>query len=149
MLFSALSEGEAYWEASFEAANYKGGMMVRPCSIDSSSDLIFEVRIVTMETIGCNCFHYSAMLTRSPDGNFIQSRPRDSIIVEDEREPELHTVRFQSFGSRASSLGASQPSGTIVRKTVSWKGGFTCVSVPDALAMRTALEFAGKTIMCI
>ena len=52
-------------------------------------------------------------------------------------------AHLASLSSRATSLGASSPSPSVVAMALHRKGGVRCVSVSDERAMEAALRFTG------
>ncbi|KAJ7581119.1 tryptophan synthase beta subunit-like PLP-dependent enzyme [Mycena floridula] len=112
------------------------GGIIRGCK-DSGWD---DVPIVTLETIGSNCFHHSLLLNSNASSRFARSLPSYVETVRDDKE-KVALAHFRSLPSRAAgSLGASSPAARVVRMTLDREGGVCCVSVPDELAMQ-ALNF--------
>jgi L-serine/L-threonine ammonia-lyase len=96
---------------------------------------------VTLETIGSNCFHYSAALNRS---ELEQPLPNYISQVQD-AETGLNLAHFDSFHSKASgSLGASQPAAQVLKMALARTGSVISASIPDELSMHAASAFSGK-----
>jgi len=66
---------------------------------------------------------------------------------------DVTIAHLPAITSRASSLGARSPAPGVVRlgldRKKSTKGGLTVVNVPDELAMRAAVDFAGMSLFLI
>ncbi|KAI0670919.1 tryptophan synthase beta subunit-like PLP-dependent enzyme [Trametes maxima] len=91
-----------------------------------------DVPLVTAETHGSNCFYQTLSLNEGP---FAGDAPR--------RSGTPSTVaHLTHLTSRASSLGASSPSPTVVRKALDRKGGVRSVCVTDEMTMQAAVHFA-------
>ncbi|KAK7042122.1 PALP domain-containing protein [Favolaschia claudopus] len=98
-----------------------------------------SVPIVTLETIGSDCFYHSMALNRC--GDSVKLPPGVSAIRDDANNVKL--AHFSFFSSKASgSLGASEPVAGVVRKALDRKGPVTCVTVPDELSMHAGYSFA-------
>jgi len=68
---------------------------------------------------------------------------RDGISTYHDKQYRVNLVRLPEITSVVSSLGLSTPDAGAVRMALNRMGGVRCALVPDALAMRTALSFAG------
>ncbi|THH14332.1 hypothetical protein EW146_g5987 [Bondarzewia mesenterica] len=96
-----------------------------------------DVPIVALETFGSNCFYQSIMANRFPS----RQVPEGTSVRLDEQN-NVKIAYVHSLSSRASSLGASEPSAGVVKFALERKGGVRCVTIPDELSMQTALLFA-------
>lgn len=93
--------------------------------------------------MGSDCFYYSVLLNRDENATL----PPDVSKVIDEKTG-LKLAHFESFTSRAvTSLGASQPSSTVLQMALRRKGGIRNITVSDRLSMDAALRFAGREKM--
>ncbi|KAI1792580.1 tryptophan synthase beta subunit-like PLP-dependent enzyme [Ganoderma leucocontextum] len=106
-----------------------------------------DVPLVTVETHGSNCFYQSLSLNEGPFYGGVSSRPRpDGTTTEHCEEHNVTLAHLSKLNSRASSLGASSPSGAIVKKALDRSGGVKSICISDELAMQTTLSFAGIQI---
>ncbi|KAJ8515516.1 hypothetical protein ONZ45_g7063 [Pleurotus djamor] len=104
-----------------------------------------DVPIITMETIGSNCFYHTIQLQRNPT----HILPQDVVPIENE-EDGLKLAFFEKFSSRASgSLGASSPAPGVVKMALGRAGGIKCVSIPDELGMKAGLLFTDEHKMLV
>ncbi|KAF4576879.1 hypothetical protein EYR40_001128 [Pleurotus pulmonarius] len=104
-----------------------------------------DVPIVTLETIGTDCFYHTMRLNRDPSHDL----PADARAVKDD-EYGLALAFFHRLSSRASgSLGASSPAPGVVKMALERKGGVRCVTIPDELAMQAAMDFADDHKMLV
>ena len=104
----------------------------------------FLVPVVALETIGSNSFHHTMVLNKYPTSNFPIPAVNKSENIHDEHS-DVHLVAFHAFDSKASgSLGASTPAPGVVSMALHRSGPLTNVSIPDSLAMQTALNFASE-----
>ncbi|EEB95743.1 hypothetical protein MPER_05239, partial [Moniliophthora perniciosa FA553] len=60
-----------------------------------------DVPIITLETIGCNCFHHSFLLNTDASSDFATKLPPSTTKVHDEGE-NIDMVHFHEFSSKAS-----------------------------------------------
>ncbi|KAH0584238.1 L-serine dehydratase [Termitomyces sp. J132] len=94
-----------------------------------------DVPLITLETIGSDCFFHSISLNSGRFNSVKKLLPPDVNVVED-LEHGVTLAHFNKFSSRASgSLGASQPSPRVVKMALSRSGNVVCASVPDELSM--------------
>jgi len=101
-----------------------------------------NVPIVTLETIGSDCFYKSMALNGKRFNSQDKTLPPGIDLVYN-KEHSVHLAHFQSFSSRASgSLGASEPAAGVVKMALQREGGVKTASVPDELSMETLLSFA-------
>ncbi|PIL23788.1 hypothetical protein GSI_13538 [Ganoderma sinense ZZ0214-1] len=102
-----------------------------------------NVPLVTVETHGSNCFYQSLSLNEGPFAGSTASRaPPEGTSVEDCKEHNVTLARLAKLNSRATSLGATSPSGAVVKKALDRNSGVKSICIPDELAMQTALCFA-------
>ncbi|KAG5727582.1 L-serine dehydratase [Termitomyces sp. T112] len=95
-----------------------------------------DVPLITLETIGSDCFFHSISLNSGRFNSVKKLLPPDVNVVED-LEHGVTLAHFNKFSSRASgSLGASQPSPRVVKMALSRSGNVVCASVPDELSMQ-------------
>lgn len=100
---------------------------------------------MTVETHGSNCFYQSLSLNEGPFSGSVLSRPlSEGTTAEYCQEHNVTLARLAKLDSRATSLGATSPSGAIVRKALQRGGGVKSICIPDGLAMQTALSFASE-----
>lgn len=100
--------------------------------------------MVTLETIGSDCFYHSMSLNNGRFNTEQKTLPPDVELVHDS-EHNVDMAHFLKFNSKASgSLGASLPAEGVLRKALDWKGGVKSISVPDELSMEAAALFAGE-----
>ncbi|KAJ7632391.1 tryptophan synthase beta subunit-like PLP-dependent enzyme, partial [Roridomyces roridus] len=98
-----------------------------------------DVPIVTVETIGSDCFYHSMVLNRQGPDVVLP----DGFTVVHDQEHNVKLAHQQSFSSRASgSLGASSPAAGVVKLALERPGRVICVTVPDELSMQAACAFA-------
>jgi L-serine/L-threonine ammonia-lyase len=117
------------------------------------------VPIIGVETHGSACFYHSVQATRGdesqlPLGTAVKEvRMPDALqaysVRRSTRQDEaiegraVRVAHLKSLSSRATSLGASSPSASVVQMAVHRKGGVRCITVSDERAMDAALRFAG------
>ncbi|TBU32290.1 tryptophan synthase beta subunit-like PLP-dependent enzyme [Dichomitus squalens] len=102
-----------------------------------------DVPLVTVETHGSNCFYQSLSLNEGPFSGDVSSRlTPEGTRAEYCREHNVTLAHLANLTSRASSLNASSPSATIVKKALERRGGIKSVCLPDEMAMQAALYFA-------
>ncbi|KAH9053868.1 tryptophan synthase beta subunit-like PLP-dependent enzyme [Lactarius vividus] len=95
------------------------------------------VPVVALETHGSACFYHSVAANRSP----ADDAPTGVTL----RTNDTHGVRVAhvtELKSKATSLGASEPSAGVVRAALDRAGGVKCVTVPDEVTMQLAGAFA-------
>ncbi|KAM5539099.1 hypothetical protein V8D89_007322 [Ganoderma adspersum] len=104
-----------------------------------------NVPLVTVETHGSSCFYQSLFLNEGPFSDNVLSRlPSEGTSAEYCQEHNVTLARLAKLNSRATSLGATSPSGAVVKKALDRSGGVKSICIPDELAMQTALSFAGE-----
>ena len=97
------------------------------------------VPVVALETHGSACFYHSIAANRA----LIGDAPAGVAL----RTDDTHGVRIAHVAelkSKATSLGASEPSAGVVRAALRRAGGVKCVTVPDEVTMQLAGAFAGE-----
>ncbi len=95
--------------------------------------------MVALETHGSACFYHSVAANRAP----ADDAPAGVTL----RTDDTHGVRVAHVAelrSKATSLGASEPSAGVVRAALDRAGGVKCVTVPDEVTMQLAGAFAGE-----
>ncbi len=103
------------------------------------------VPLVAVETHGSNCFYQSLSLNEGPFPGSVSSRaPPEGTATEHCEEHNVTLAHLSKLNSRASSLGASSPSGAIVRNALDRSGGVKSICISDELAMHSTLSFAGE-----
>ncbi|KAH9057147.1 tryptophan synthase beta subunit-like PLP-dependent enzyme [Lactarius deliciosus] len=96
-----------------------------------------DVPVVALETHGSACFYHSVAANRTP----ADDAPTGVTL----RTDDTHGVRVAhvtELKSKATSLGASEPSAGVVRAALDRAGGIKCVTVPDEVTMQLAGAFA-------
>jgi L-serine/L-threonine ammonia-lyase len=107
---------------------------------------VAEVPIVTLETIGSDCFFHSMSLNNGRFNSLNPLLPSGVDIVHD-KENDVKLAHFNGFSSKASdSLGASQPSARVVKMALERQGKVECVSIPDELSMQSLASFTGMLL---
>ncbi|EIW60594.1 tryptophan synthase beta subunit-like PLP-dependent enzyme [Trametes versicolor FP-101664 SS1] len=102
-----------------------------------------DVPLVGVETHGSNCFYQSLSLNDGPFVGEAASRAiSEGTKAEKNVEHGVSVAHLSSLPSKATSLGASSPSGAVVKKMLERKGGVRSVCIPDEMAMQAALNFA-------
>ncbi|ETW85554.1 hypothetical protein HETIRDRAFT_438326 [Heterobasidion irregulare TC 32-1] len=96
-----------------------------------------DVPIITLETHGSSCFYQSVMANRFSS----HTLPNGTSVRYDEKN-DVKLVHIHNLTSKASSLGASEPSGGVVKMALERKGRVKCVTIPDELSMKTGRLFA-------
>ncbi|KAH6918906.1 tryptophan synthase beta subunit-like PLP-dependent enzyme [Coprinopsis sp. MPI-PUGE-AT-0042] len=108
-----------------------------------------DVPMVTLETIGSDCFYHSMSLNNGRFNGERKTLPPNVELVHDS-EYNIDMAHFLKFNSKASgSLGASLPAEGVLRKALDWKGGVKSISVPDELSMEAAALFADNQKMLV
>ncbi len=103
------------------------------------------VPLVTVETHGSNCFYQSLSLNDGPfSGSVVSRPPPEGTSAEYCEEHNVTLANLAKLDSQATSLGASSPSGAVVKKALDRRGGVKSICIPDELAMQTVLSFAGE-----
>jgi L-serine/L-threonine ammonia-lyase len=101
--------------------------------------------MVTLETIGSDCFYHSMSLNSGRFNSEQKSLPPNVELVHNE-EYNVDMAHFLKFSSKASgSLGASLPAEGVLSKALNWKGGVKSISLPDELSMEAAVLFSGES----
>ncbi|CAE6515699.1 unnamed protein product [Rhizoctonia solani] len=115
-----------------------------------------HTQVIALETIGANCHHLSILAnTNNPIGQ--RYIPDDvavsthSALTPDAKRAEVAVAKLPAITSKAASLGASSPSQLVLEMGLARRdratenpakfGRLTPVSIPDELAMRSALGF--------
>lgn len=108
-----------------------------------------DVPIVTLETIGSDCFYQSITMNGSGFNKDAKSLPSGVELVHNS-EYKVDMAHFNGFSSRASgSLGASQPSAAVLRMALERTGGVRSYTVPDELSMESLIKFADDHKMLV
>ena len=106
--------------------------------------LVFSVPIVTLETVGSDCFYQSITMNGSGFNKNAKSLPHGVELVHNS-EYKVDMAHMNDFSSRASgSLGASQPSAAVLKMALERAGGVRPYTVPDELSMESLIKFAGE-----
>lgn len=137
------------WYAASYAASHRTNVPV----------IFSPVPIIGVETHGSACFYHSVQASRGNESQLPSGATVKDVTVPDALQAysikrstrgdeaiEDRTVRvayLASLSSRATSLGASSPSASVVQMAVHRKGGVRCLTVSDERAMEAALRFAG------
>jgi len=108
-----------------------------------------DVPIVTLETIGSDCFYRS--ITMNGSGFNKESKVLPSgVELSHNTEHNVDMAHFRGFSSRASgSLGASQPAAAVLRMALDRPGGVRSYSVQDELSMESLVKFANDHRMLV
>ena len=107
--------------------------------------MAFLVPLVAVETHGSNCLYQSLSLNEGPFVGDVESRPPpEGTAAQYCSEHEVTIAHISKLTSRATSLGASSPSGAIVKMALQKTGGVKSVCVPDEMAMQATALFAGE-----
>jgi len=105
---------------------------------------VFSVPIVTLETVGSDCFYQSITMNGSGFNKNAKSLPHGVELVHNS-EYKVDMAHMNDFSSRASgSLGASQPSAAVLKMALERAGGVRPYTVPDELSMESLIKFAGE-----
>jgi L-serine/L-threonine ammonia-lyase len=105
------------------------------------------VPIISLETLGSNCFYSSISL--NSDWEDMKGVPQDIEVVQDETHG-VKVAHLKKLSSRATSLGASWASPGVIKKALGRKGGLKCVCISDTMSMNAAVLFAGMSfILCV
>ncbi|KXN82538.1 L-serine dehydratase/L-threonine deaminase [Leucoagaricus sp. SymC.cos] len=103
-----------------------------------------DVPIVTLETIGSDCFYRSITMNGDGFNKEMKVLPPGVELVQDESN-NLNIAHFNGFSSKASgSLGASQPAAGVLKMALERTGGVRSYSIPDELSMEGVVKFATK-----
>jgi hypothetical protein len=98
-----------------------------------------------METQGADAFYYSILSSES--ASFIPP-PDRGITTQFSTEHGITIATLPSVTSCVTSLGSTSVAGTAVKLAVerraSGRGGLTCATIQDEVAMQTCLELAGE-----
>ncbi|KAF9533662.1 tryptophan synthase beta subunit-like PLP-dependent enzyme [Crepidotus variabilis] len=101
-----------------------------------------DVSIGTVETNGCDCFYQSLSLNANRFNSVERKLPEGVSLVHDSTHG-VYLAHLSSFSSKASgSLGASQPSGGVVKMALERTGRVLTHRVPDELSMEALIAFA-------
>ncbi|EKM82988.1 hypothetical protein AGABI1DRAFT_69092 [Agaricus bisporus var. burnettii JB137-S8] len=101
-----------------------------------------DVPIMTLETIGSDCFYQSIIMNGTGPNVEAKKLPPGVSFVHHEGL-DLNLAHFNEFSSRASgSLGASEPSAPVLKMALDRPGGVYSYSIPDALSMEGLVKFA-------
>ncbi|KAI0253969.1 tryptophan synthase beta subunit-like PLP-dependent enzyme [Lactifluus subvellereus] len=109
------------------------GGVIRGCS-DVGWD---DVPVVALETHGSACFYHSVEANRGCTG----TTPAGVALRTDDT-CGVRIAHVTEIKSKATSLGASEPSAGVVRAALNRSGGVKCVTVPDEMTMQLAGAFA-------
>ena len=93
------------------------------------------VPVVALETHGSACFYHSVAANRAP------TEPPAGVTL---RTDGVRVAHIAELKSKATSLGASEPSAGVVRAALDRAGGVKCVTMPDEATMQLAGAFAGE-----
>ena len=95
--------------------------------------------VVALETHGSACFYHSVAANRAPtdDGP-------TGVTLRTDSTHGVRVAHIAELNSKATSLGASEPSAGVVRAALDRAGGVKCVTVPDEVTMQLAVAFAGE-----
>lgn len=100
---------------------------------------------MAVETHGSNCFYQSLSLNKGDSVGTVQSRPPcEGTEAEYHSELDVAVARLSKLTSRATSLGASSPSPSVVKMALEREGGVKSLCVSGEMAMQTATSFAGE-----
>lgn len=97
--------------------------------------------IVALETHGAACFSHAISINA---GGWLHELSDDLASVSYEEEYNVKIAHLKELRSKASSLGATAASAGVIRKALDHTGGVICGTIPDELAMSTAILFAGE-----
>ncbi|TFY83456.1 hypothetical protein EWM64_g569 [Hericium alpestre] len=103
-----------------------------------------DVPIITLETHGSNCFYQSIQANRNPSWT-----PPDNVTTRHDDDHDVKLAHLHRLTSKATSLGATEPSAEVVRMALDRTGGVKCVSIPDELAMQVAGSFVDDHKMLV
>ena len=95
--------------------------------------------VVALETHGSACFYHSVAANRAPtdDGP-------TGVTLRTDSTHGVRVAHIAELNSKATSLGASEPSAGVVRAALDRAGGVKCVTVPDEVTMQLAGAFASE-----
>jgi L-serine/L-threonine ammonia-lyase len=96
------------------------------------------VPVVALETHGIACFYHSVAANRTP------TEAPAGVTLRTDHTHDVRVAHIAELKSKATSLGASEPSAGVVRAALDRAGGVKCVTVPDEATMQLAGAFAGE-----
>ncbi|OCH95647.1 tryptophan synthase beta subunit-like PLP-dependent enzyme [Obba rivulosa] len=102
-----------------------------------------HVRLVTLETLGSNCFYESLALNPGVFSGAARA-PHENVTVVHDEVHDVQVAHLAKLTSQATSLGAPAPSAGVVKMALQHKGGIKSVCIPDALAMQAGMRFADE-----
>ncbi|KAN0141336.1 Tryptophan synthase beta subunit-like PLP-dependent enzyme [Lactarius tabidus] len=95
-----------------------------------------DVPVVALETHGTACFYHSVAANRTP------TEAPAGVTLRTDHTHDVRVAHIAELKSKATSLGASEPSAGVVRAALDRAGGVKCVTVPDEATMQLAGAFA-------
>lgn len=96
------------------------------------------VPVVALETHGSACFYHSVAANRT------HAEAPAGVTLRTDNTHDVRVAHIAELKSKATSLGASEPSAGVVRAALDRAGGVKCVTVPDEATMQLAGAFAGE-----
>ncbi|KAI0303397.1 tryptophan synthase beta subunit-like PLP-dependent enzyme [Multifurca ochricompacta] len=96
-----------------------------------------DVPIIALETHGSACFYHSIAANRTPNDD-----AKSGVTIQMNDTHGVRIAHVTELRSKATSLGASEPSAGVVRAALDRSGDMKCVTVPDEMAMHVAGAFA-------
>ncbi|KAG8928874.1 hypothetical protein FRC02_006369 [Tulasnella sp. 418] len=111
-----------------------------------------DVPLVTLETKGADCWYCSLLCNDTskwgrPTAEEFEFQGLMSPIRESEKL--IYTARLSKIDTRASSLGAKEPSEEVVKMALDRPGPIALVRINDEMAMQAALSFADDHKMLV
>lgn len=116
----------------------KGEIPFKPWHAFLTSNI---VPVIALETHGSACFAHAMSINT---GGWLHELPNDLASVTHDDQHDVKVAHLKELKSTASSLGATAASAGVIRKALDYPGGVICGTIPDELAMNTALRFAGN-----
>ena len=99
------------------------------------------VPVIALETHGSACFYHAMSIN---EGGWTKELPSELGSESYDEQHDVSIVHLKELRSKASSLGATSASSGVVRKALDHPGHIINATIPDELAMDTALRFAGE-----
>ncbi|KAF8270353.1 tryptophan synthase beta subunit-like PLP-dependent enzyme [Lactarius quietus] len=96
-----------------------------------------DVPVVALETHGSACFYHSVAANRAPTND-----GPAGVTLRMDNTHDVRVAHVAELKSKATSLGASEPSAGVVRAALDRAGGVKCVTVSDEVTMQLAGAFA-------
>lgn len=96
-----------------------------------------DVPVVALETHGSACFYHSVAANRAPTDD-----APTGVTLRTDYTHGVRVAHIAELKSKATSLGASEPSAGVVRAALDRAGGVKCVTVPDEVTMQLAGAFS-------